>query len=455
MSIYKLKTALYATSVAALSIGLAITALAQSRQNQQGSSAAKSDAEKKWAEVGPQIRQCVNTMFSTKNINVDQISDSGMSPTDKNIAPVIELCQTVTTAQLKANYPCKVTNSKGEQVSTTCSQSYAKAVNGKWVPISRDDFLRAVSKGEQVNIGDFEAKALQNAALSEGVESSSVLSRQQDSANLDRSENTSISAYSERLQNPQRLVYFRQFLSQGKLWPRKNFSCRIEDYETKLMVSTLCDDFFFVRSPGGPNLPVSREEFIQAVEDGKLVSFRILENYEAGKVRKGKEREKQAEERRQRHAKFLETPLGKDIEKYLASPASEYLSPYARAKIWSIPAEQQANFRRDWEGVGLADFYRSKAIKSCDDHFNRLYVKRVNGKDVKTRFVDHFRSGNPLDSNNKPIGNTWIAYRIFTVNPYGGYGEDLGFFTCNVSHLDDRVTSVKAGMAAGNQTVYR
>lgn len=179
MTKHKLKTTICAISVATLSISLATASFAQSRQNQQGANAlgdligmianasAKSDAKKKWAKVSPEIQQCVNTMFSSKNVNVDQIIAAGMSPTAKDIAPVIELCQTVMTAQLKTDFSCNVPNSKGVQVPTTCVQSYAKAVNGKWAPVSRDDFLRAVGNDEKVIVGDFETTVAQNARLAE------------------------------------------------------------------------------------------------------------------------------------------------------------------------------------------------------------------------------------------------------------------------------------------------
>lgn len=368
---HKLKTTIYAASVATLSMSLATASFAQSRQNQQGANAlgnligmianasAKSKAKKGWAQIAPEIQQCVNTMFSSKNVNVDQIIAAGMSPTAKDIAPVIELCQTVMTAQLKTDFSCNVPNSKGVQVPTTCVQSYAKAMNGKWAPVSRDDFLRAVGNDEQVNVGDFETTVAQNARLSQ--------ERQKE----------------------------------------------VEDRRLRRETT--------------------------AVQNARLAEGRPTED----------------DERLLRRKKFLETPLGKNIEKYLASPAAENLSLYARARIWSVPAEEQAQFRKDWEGAGLAEFYKTKATKSCDDHFARTYSKRINGKDVKSRFADHFDSKNPLDFNNKPIGTTAIVYRMFTANPYGGYGEDLGFFTCNVLQSSNRVISVTAGMGIRNKTIYR
>lgn len=91
----------------------------------------------------------------------------GLSPDHEKVTPIITMCQSVMAAQLKANFPCNITNSKGLQVATTCVQSYAKAVSGKWAPISRDDFLRAGSNNEQVTIADFETQAAQNTRLAE------------------------------------------------------------------------------------------------------------------------------------------------------------------------------------------------------------------------------------------------------------------------------------------------
>lgn len=179
MQLRNLKTTIYAVSVATLSLSLATASFAQSRQNQQGANAlgdligsiaqasAKSKAKKGWAQVAPEIQQCVNKFFESKNINVEQIIAAGLSPTHEKMAPIITMCQAVMATQLKADFPCKVPNSKGEQVATTCVQSYSKAVNGKWVPVSRDDFLRAAGNNEQVNVADFETVAAQTARLAE------------------------------------------------------------------------------------------------------------------------------------------------------------------------------------------------------------------------------------------------------------------------------------------------
>ncbi len=175
----KLNTALYAASVATLATSALYPAVAQSRQYGQQTSpiadligmianaSAKSNAKKKWAKVSPEIQQCVNTFSESKNINVDQIIAAGISPTHEKILPIVTMCQTVMSAQLKSDFPCTVTNAKGQQVPTTCVQSYVKAVRGAWVPVSRDDFLRAGSNNETVNVADFETTVAQNSRLAD------------------------------------------------------------------------------------------------------------------------------------------------------------------------------------------------------------------------------------------------------------------------------------------------
>lgn len=199
----KLKTALYAAGAVTLALSVTTASFAQfqrnqTRQNQQSANplgdligmianaSAKSKAKKGWAQVAPEIQQCVNTMFASKNINVDQIIAAGMSPTNKDIAPIIELCQTVMTAQLKTNFACNVANAKGQQVATTCVQSYAKAVNGKLAAISRDDFLRAAANDEKVTIADFETVAAQNARLAEERRLAQEAAAKEEAARLER-----------------------------------------------------------------------------------------------------------------------------------------------------------------------------------------------------------------------------------------------------------------------------
>lgn len=179
-----LKTALYAAGAVTLSLSVTSASFAQfqqnrSRQYQQsdnpldaligmiGRVSAKSKAKKKWAQVGPDIQQCVNTYLESRKITVQQMIAEGLSPDHEKVTPIVTMCQTVMATQLKANFPCNVANAKGQQVPTTCVQSYAKAVNGKWVPVSRDDFLRAGSNNEQVTIADFETQAAQNTRLAE------------------------------------------------------------------------------------------------------------------------------------------------------------------------------------------------------------------------------------------------------------------------------------------------
>jgi hypothetical protein len=175
----KFKTAFYVFSTVAIALSFIAPSVAQSRQYGQQTSplvdligtiakaSAKSNAKKKWSKVSPEIQQCVNTYLASRKITVDQMITEGLSPDHEKVTPIITMCQSVMAAQLKANFPCNITNSKGLQVATTCVQSYAKAVSGKWAPISRDDFLRAGSNNEQVTIADFETQAAQNTRLAE------------------------------------------------------------------------------------------------------------------------------------------------------------------------------------------------------------------------------------------------------------------------------------------------
>jgi hypothetical protein len=179
MLLHNLKMTIYAASFASLALSVPSPSVAQSRNNAQpdnpignfigaiARASAKSNAKKKWSKVAPEIQQCVNTYLETRKITVDQIIAEGLSPTHEKVVPIVEMCQSVTTAQLQVNYPCNIANAKGQQVPTTCMQSHAKAVNGEWVPISRDDFLRAASNNETVSITDFETQAAQDARLAE------------------------------------------------------------------------------------------------------------------------------------------------------------------------------------------------------------------------------------------------------------------------------------------------
>lgn len=175
----RLHLAASAIALSVLSLGFAHQSFAQTNSGENAvrgilglfgtiaQEAAKSNARKKWDQTSPDIKQCVNTMFATKNVNVDQIIAAGISPTDQRIAPVVTLCQTVMTAKLRTDFACDVTNTKGQQVQTTCTQSFAKAVNGSLVPVTRDDFLRAAANGEKVEVGNFETTAAQNTRLAE------------------------------------------------------------------------------------------------------------------------------------------------------------------------------------------------------------------------------------------------------------------------------------------------
>lgn len=128
---------------------------------------AKANAERAWAKVNPQITQCANTMLSGKNVTVDQLIAAGLGPNDQRIAPIINACNAVLTAQLRTNFPCSVTNSKGQQVTTTCNESFAKEVDGSLVALSIDDVILAAGNGEKITAANFETVEAQQVRLAE------------------------------------------------------------------------------------------------------------------------------------------------------------------------------------------------------------------------------------------------------------------------------------------------
>ena len=127
--------------------------------------AAKANAKKAWSQLDPQVVQCVNTIFESKNITADQFVAAGVAPNDARVAPIINLCNVVLTTQLKADFPCSVTNSMRQQVSTACVESYAVDNNGTLNPVSRDDFLRAFGNEQKVQVANFETTDAQKTRL--------------------------------------------------------------------------------------------------------------------------------------------------------------------------------------------------------------------------------------------------------------------------------------------------
>ncbi len=183
-----LKTALYAAAAVTLALSITTASFAQfqqnrSRQYQQsdnpvdaligmiGRVSAKSKAKKKWAQVGPDIQQCVNIYLEPRKITVHQMIAEGLSPDHEKVAPIVTVCHKAVTTQLKENFPCKVVNAKGVEkrveVTTVCQEFFAKAVNGQWVAISRDDYIRASARKEAVTVIAFETLAAESARLAE------------------------------------------------------------------------------------------------------------------------------------------------------------------------------------------------------------------------------------------------------------------------------------------------
>lgn len=198
-----LKTALYVAGAVTLALSATTASFAQFQQNRPrqyqqsenplgdligmiGRASAKSKAKKRWAQVGPEIQQCVNTYLESRKITVQQMIAEGLSPDHEKVTPIVTMCQSVMATQLKENFACNITNSKSVQVATTCVQSYAKAVNGKWAPISRDDFLRAGSNNEQVTIADFETVAAQTARLAEEKRLAQEVAAKAEAARVER-----------------------------------------------------------------------------------------------------------------------------------------------------------------------------------------------------------------------------------------------------------------------------
>lgn len=129
--------------------------------------AAKSKAQKGWAQTGEPVRACINTMFSEKNLSVEQLAAAGVGPTDPRIAQLVTSCNQIMSAQLQTNISCNVTNSKGHQVQSLCNQVFAKEENGKISEVSREDFLRAAARGEKVQVALLETSVANSARLNE------------------------------------------------------------------------------------------------------------------------------------------------------------------------------------------------------------------------------------------------------------------------------------------------
>lgn len=128
---------------------------------------AKSKAQKGWDQISEPIKACLNTTLESKKITVEQLVAAGIAPSNDQVAPLVTSCNQIMTAQLQTNIPCNVTNSKGQQVVSTCNQVFAKDENGQIFEISRDDFLRAAGNGEKVQIAVLELSSANSARLAE------------------------------------------------------------------------------------------------------------------------------------------------------------------------------------------------------------------------------------------------------------------------------------------------
>ena len=120
---------------------------------------AKADAQKKWMQVAEPVRACVNVAYSSKGVTLDQIYNEGIAPSDQRIAPVMNFCNATMTRQLRQNFACNVQNSKGQQVTSICSEGFARPVNGSLTAASTEDYITAAMNGEKVQVGVFETGA--------------------------------------------------------------------------------------------------------------------------------------------------------------------------------------------------------------------------------------------------------------------------------------------------------
>lgn len=151
--------------------------LAQSTSNQSGlggianligslaQAGARSKAQKAWMQASEPIRACVNTALAPKNVTIDQLIAAGIAPADARAAPLVTFCNQVMAAQLKTNIACNVTNSKGQQVASTCNQVFAKDENGSVSEITRDEFIQRAASSQKVQIAILETSVANAARL--------------------------------------------------------------------------------------------------------------------------------------------------------------------------------------------------------------------------------------------------------------------------------------------------
>lgn len=168
----------------ALLVSATYPAMAQSNQNAGEAigqlfgaliqAGAKSNAQRGWGKISPQVKQCLNLMLTSTNVTVDQLAEAGIAPSDQRVTPAIEACNKYLTTKTRSNFPCAVTNSKGQQVASTCNESYAKEVNGSLVAISGEEMLIAASHGEKILAANFETQAAKEARLAEEARAAKV-----------------------------------------------------------------------------------------------------------------------------------------------------------------------------------------------------------------------------------------------------------------------------------------
>ncbi len=166
-----------AVAILALAVTAAAPASAQSNATQDtigalgnlfgalAQAGAKAKAQKSWAQINPQVAQCVNIAFSGKKITVDQLVAAGLTPEDQRVAPLITFCNAVLTTELKTNFSCTTPNAQGQQVPTMCSEIYARDENGGFTQLTQEDFIRAVGASEKATVATLETTEANAARL--------------------------------------------------------------------------------------------------------------------------------------------------------------------------------------------------------------------------------------------------------------------------------------------------
>ena len=78
----------------------------------------KQKAEAQWRALSQPMLFCMNAGLKLQNVNLLNLVNRGISPSDTRLAPLLQQCEVITSQTPKANVPCNVKNSKGQIIST-------------------------------------------------------------------------------------------------------------------------------------------------------------------------------------------------------------------------------------------------------------------------------------------------------------------------------------------------